>query len=62
MADIGKRLPDLPDMAAEGIGITDGLAFWSEMMNSPDRSPQYWWDEMKRRAVILARSRDPVLH
>jgi hypothetical protein len=43
-----RRKPDLRDMEAAGMGLTESLAFWNEMMNSPDR-PIDWWDEMHAR-------------
>ena len=36
------ELPDLPDMQRASLGITEALAYWSEMMNSPDS-----WSEMR---------------
>ncbi len=37
MSEIEKRLGlfELTEMMASGIGITEALAFWNEMMNSP---------------------------
>jgi hypothetical protein len=31
------KLPDLPDMMPLRMGLTDSLALWNEMMNSPGR-------------------------
>jgi hypothetical protein len=39
------NLPDLPDMMAVGMGLTEALAFWSRMMNSPERDNTDWWQE-----------------
>ncbi len=37
ISEIEKRLGlfELTEMMASGIGITEALAFWNEMMNSP---------------------------
>jgi len=63
MVDIEKRLglPDLNEMLAAGIGITEALAFWNEMMNSSSQEPGFWWAEMRRRSAT-SRSLDPTLH
>lgn len=49
--DKQKRLPDLPDMIAVGIGLSEALAFWNRMMNSPQREKTDWWAEMRRQAI-----------
>jgi hypothetical protein len=55
----GARLPDLPDMMAMGMGLTEALAFWNEMMNSRQKSVSYWWDQIRVRTSATAA---PVLH
>ena len=42
-----ERLPDLPDIMAAGYGLTDALAWWSRMMNTPGHSASYWWQVLK---------------
>jgi hypothetical protein len=37
------RLPDLPDMMAAGMSLTQALAFWNYMKNTSERSPEEWW-------------------
>jgi hypothetical protein len=63
MVEIERKLglPNLSEMLAAGIGITDALAFWNEMMNSPPQEPGFWWAEMKRRSAT-SEPADPVLH
>jgi hypothetical protein len=52
-----QRLPDLPDMMKVGMGLTEALAFWNQMMNAPDRDQRDWWEEIaeisrrRRRAL-----------
>lgn len=46
-------LPDLPDMMAAGMCLTEALAFWHVMTSAPAQPPQYWWD------VLLVR-REPA--
>jgi len=53
------RLPDLPDMLAMGMGITQALAFWNEMMNSPLKPISYWWDQIR---IKTSATIDPALH
>jgi hypothetical protein len=55
---VSDRLPDLPDMLAMGMGLTDALAFWSEMMNSPKKPANHWWEQIR----IRTSTPDPVLH
>ena len=43
-------LPDLPDMMHSGIGLTEALAFWNQMMNSSNRTPEYWWAQLRKFA------------
>lgn len=54
-----ERLPDLPDMMALGMGLTEALAFWSEMKNSPQRPVSYWWDQIR---VRTSEARGQALH
>jgi len=44
-----ERKPDLPDMMARGMGLTEALAFWNEMMNSPQKPTSYWWKLLTKR-------------
>lgn len=44
------NIPDLPDMLEAGMGLTQALAFWSRMMNAPDRGERDWWREMRAEA------------
>lgn len=46
-----RELPDLPDMQRAGLGITEALAYWSDMMNSPDRDLTDWWADLARIAT-----------
>ena len=46
-AEEHSRLPDLPDMMEAGMSLTEALAFWSRMMNSSTRNPEFWWMELK---------------
>lgn len=41
------KYPDLPDIMAAGLGLTEALAWWSHMMNTPGRSPDFWWQELR---------------
>lgn len=41
--------PDLPEIMDYGIGLTQALAFWSEMMNTSSLSPSDWRVELQRR-------------
>ena len=43
-------LPDLPDMMHSGMGLTEALAFWNQMMNSSNRTPEYWWAQLRKFA------------
>jgi hypothetical protein len=47
--------PDLPDMMAAGMGLTEALAFWSRMMNSADRD-SVGWKKMREHALISNRA------
>lgn len=51
------NLPDLPDMMAAGMGLTQALAFWSRMMNSPAREQTDWWAEIRREVSPASVSR-----
>jgi hypothetical protein len=33
MGTVMNKLQDLPDMTGAGMGLTEALAFWNEMMN-----------------------------
>ena len=55
----GTRLPDLPDMMAMGMGLTEALAFWNEMMNSPQKPTSFWWDQIRVRTSVTTA---PALH
>jgi hypothetical protein len=35
-------------MVAAGMSLTDALAFWNKMMNSPNREAIDWWHEMRK--------------
>jgi hypothetical protein len=65
LAEIGhsenqnRPLPELPNMLAMGMGITEALAFWNEMMNSPQMPASYWWDQIRVRTSTLG---GPSLH
>jgi hypothetical protein len=47
-------LPDLPDMMAAGMGLTEALAFWNLMMNSPYRDSADWWHNMRERGALIS--------
>jgi hypothetical protein len=47
MPTSNERLPDLPDMQAAGMGLTEALAFWGKMVNTPGHPPSYWWDAVR---------------
>lgn len=49
-----EKLPDLPDMMAAGMGLTEALAFWNLMMNSPYRGSTDWWHKMRERAALIS--------
>jgi hypothetical protein len=57
--DTDKKRPDLPDMLAMGMGLTEALALWNEMMNSPRMPISYWWDQIKVRTSAIS---GPALH
>jgi hypothetical protein len=42
-----KRLPDLPDLMAAGMGLSEALEAWRIMMNSGDIAPERWWRELE---------------
>ena len=51
-----KKLPDLPDMTAAGMGLTEALAFWNKMMNAPEYPTHHWWNILEeRRKALTAR-------
>jgi hypothetical protein len=50
-----EKLPDLSDIMASGMGLTEALAFWNEMMNSPDRNLDYWWGQIQNRDTTSRR-------
>jgi hypothetical protein len=40
-------LPDLPDIQAAGMGLTEALAWWSNMKNKPGHPAAYWWQRLR---------------
>jgi hypothetical protein len=48
------KLPDLPDMMGAGMGLTEALAFWNLMMNSPDRDIADWWQKMREHGAFIS--------
>jgi hypothetical protein len=40
-------LPDLPDIQAAGMGLTEALAWWSRMKNTPGHPAAYWWQKLR---------------
>lgn len=50
-------LPDLDDIMGEGVGLTDALAFWSSLANTPvdqradwRQELSFWRDSLRRSA------------
>lgn len=44
-----EKPPTLSEMQAEGMGITEALAFWNEIANDPDRTPAECWADLRAR-------------
>jgi hypothetical protein len=49
-----ENLPDLPDMMAAGMGLTEALAFWSRMMNSHEHDSADWWHKMREHGAFIS--------
>ena len=47
--DQPTRRPKLSEMRAEGMGITEALAFWNEIANDPDRPVEQCWADLRER-------------
>jgi hypothetical protein len=47
MADMDE-LPRLRDIMRAGFGLTDALAWWSMMMNTPGHDAAYWWKRLSQ--------------
>lgn len=45
-ARTAEPLPDLDDIMGEGMGLTDALAFWSELANTPADQRADWRQEL----------------
>jgi hypothetical protein len=57
--EMDERLPDLPDIMAAGLGLSDALAWWSAMMNTPGRPCSEWWAELREERVRSRPWSDP---
>jgi hypothetical protein len=56
------KLPDLPDMVNAGMGLTEALAFWNYMMNTPGHPAEYWWARLTSQTCADAPGVGQVLH
>lgn len=56
MADIDlddrSKRPDLPEIMAFGLGVSEALRFWNQMMNAPEVPISAFWTSLERIKAI----------